>query len=303
MPQPADPLRTPLERLVAEVTRRVRDQQGRTLTFFDAYVLQLKERAAPLAQAPSWPAALARAAQGRSAEAARWLERELRRVAELVARRDQGRFVAYAERRRTATVPPPGDPVPGSDLTGPVLAMSQGVPDVLRWKGVPVFKTAFDFALYPMLFWELRPRTVLEIGTGQGGAALWMADLMDSLGLDGQVHTVDLKPPAHSHPRVRFLQGDCRRIAEVLPAAFLAEAPHPWLVIEDAHVNVAGVLAHLHPFLVAGDYLIVEDSAVKHDTLAAFHAAHPGAYAVDTRYTDFFGRNATCAPDSIIVRL
>ncbi len=36
---------------------------------------------------------------------------------------------------------------------------------------------------------------------------------------------------------------------------------------------------------------------------AAFPAEFAGAYKVDTRCTDFFGCNATCAVDSILVRV
>jgi cephalosporin hydroxylase len=106
----------------------------------------------------------------------------------------------------------------------------------------------------------------------------------------------------HPHEHVRFYRGDCQMPQTLFPAEVLAQAPRPWLVIEDAHQNVAEVLAFLHERLRSGDYLVVEDSDVKRAELAAFDAAHPGQYKVDTRYTDFFGRNATCANDSIFVR-
>jgi len=116
------------------------------------------------------------------------------------------------------------------------------------------------------------------------------------------VHSVDIRPPAAEHPRVQFYRGDCREPATLFPAEVVAQAPRPWLAIEDAHQNVPGVLAWLHERLAVGDYLVVEDSDVKRDVLAAFDAAHSRQYKVDTRYTDFFGRNATCANDSIFVR-
>ena len=62
------------------------------------------------------------------------------------------------------------------------------------------------------------------------------------------------------------------------------------------------VLEQFHSFLAPGDYLVVEDSDVKREALREFIAAHPGDYLVDTRFTDNFGRNATCAADSIFVR-
>ena len=45
-----------------------------------------------------------------------------------------------------------------------------------------------------------------------------------------------------------------------------------------------------------------EDSDVKRDVLRRFLAAYPDCYLVDTQYTDYFGRNATCANDSFLVR-
>ena len=58
----------------------------------------------------------------------------------------------------------------------------------------------------------------------------------------------------------------------------------------------------MHQYLSPGDYLVVEDSDVKREALRPFLAAHPGDYLVDTRFTDNFGRNATCAANSILVR-
>ena len=77
---------------------------------------------------------------------------------------------------------------------------------------------------------------------------------------------------------------------------------HPWLVVEDAHVNVLGVLRHLHQQMRSGDYLIVEDSAIKGEALVRFLAETRDAYRLDTHYADFFGRNATAARDSIFRR-
>ncbi|MEX0923027.1 MAG: hypothetical protein WDZ84_09635 [Rhodovibrionaceae bacterium] len=88
-----------------------------------------------------------------------------------------------------------------------------------------------------------------------------------------------------------------------MPAEALAALPHPWLAIEDAHENVAGVLGYLDGFMEAGDYLIVEDSEMKKRELAQIFSDSGFSYRVDSRYTDFFGRNATCAPDSILKKV
>ena len=164
-----------------------------------------------------------------------------------------------------------------------------------------LFKTVYDFSLYPMLLWALKPATIIELGSGTGASAVWLADVAAMSGLGSNVYSVDLTKPALQHDRVRFIEGDCLAIETVFDREFLSSAPHPWLLVEDAHVNVYGVLTHFHPHLRTGDYVIVEDSAEKQGEIRRFLAQAPG-YKVDTCYTDFFGRNATCAQDSILVR-
>jgi cephalosporin hydroxylase len=163
-------------------------------------------------------------------------------------------------------------------------------------------KNVFDFAMYPMLLAELRPRSVFEVGSGLGASALWFSDSMAACDIPGHVHSVDLVKVEMEHPRVTFHRGDCSDPARLFDPELLRSEPHPWLVVEDAHHNVAAVLHHLHGFLAPGDYLVVEDSDVKREALRTFLGAHPGDYLVDTKFTDYFGRNATCAADSIFVR-
>ena len=242
-----------------------------------------------------WLALIAHLEQGGDASDAHGPE-AVQRLEQLMARRSAGRFVDYATRRQGA------GHNGASDIGYFDLVMSQGVTACLQWKGLPLFKTVYDFSLYPMILWALRPRTVIELGSGAGASAVWLADMAGAFGLDAHVYSVDLQKPAVAHERVTFVEGDCEAIASVFDEAALRGAPHPWLLLEDAHVDVFGVLRYLHRFTRAGDYVIVEDSAGKQDELRRFIVRHPGAYAVDTHYTDFFGRNATCAEDSIFVR-
>ena len=209
---------------------------------------------------------------------------------------EQGRLVDYARRLEAGAHYTPRF---GMEFGSDVLLTAQGAPTMMQWRGMPLMKTVFDYALYPMLLAELKPRTIFEVGSGLGASAVWLADHVKLLGIGGHVHSVDIMPPALEHPGVTFHRGDCVLPDKLLPFHLLTREPHPWLVIEDAHHNVEAVLNHLHDFLAPGDYLVVEDSEVKHDVLQRFIAAHPGRYRVDTKYTDYFGRNATCAGDSI----
>ena len=208
-----------------------------------------------------------------------------------LARHAIGRYQDYFVRREMS----------GSELPQHVLVMSQGVPAVMHWRGIPLFKTVFDISLYMMMLWDLKPRTIIETGSANGGSALWLADLMASYGLDCHVYSVDLRKPELSHPNVTFLEGNCERIEDSLPRDLLERMPHPWLFLEDAHVNVAAVLEWIHTFARPGDYLVVEDttSAVKQAEIVPFIAAHQSEYRVDAYYADFFGYNACSSRDSI----
>ena len=221
----------------------------------------------------------------------------LRHLQLLLARRAQGRFVEYATRVKATGAHGP------SDVDYFTMVASQGAFDCLQWKGMPLFKTVYDFSLYPMMLWAIRPHTIVELGSGSGASAIWLADLTTMFGFESHVRSVDLRVPAVRHERVSFVEGDCEAIQTVFDAGFLETATHPWMLIEDAHVNVYGVLRHFHPYLEPGDYVVIEDSAGKEEEIGHFLQREPNCYKVDTYYTDFFGRNATCAQDSIFVRV
>ena len=227
------------------------------------------------------------------------LQWDLQRLRLFLDRWRQGRFVDYSQRERSGVHYHPRF---GTEFGVDVLLTCQGAPFLMHWRGIPLMKTVFDFAIYPALIAELRPRTIFEVGSGLGASALWFADSLQFCGVDGRVYSVDRAKPAVEHAGIRFFQGDCSDPERLFDPALLQSAPHPWLVVEDAHHNVGGVLEHFHRHLSAGDYLVVEDSDVKRETLRRFNAMHSGAYLVDTRFTDNFGRNATCAADSIFIR-
>ena len=184
--------------------------------------------------------------------------------------------------------------------TNTIIA-SQGVSASLSWRGMPLFKSVYDFAMYPMLLEELRPATIIELGAGSGASSVWLADVCQALAMDVSIYAVDLKPLHLKDSRVHFLQGDCSQIERTLPPDMLLKMKRPWMVIEDVHVNTRGILRHLADLSEPGDYLIVEDSRPKQAEIKGFDGESCHHFKIDTRYTDFFGRNVTTAFDSIFV--
>ncbi|MDA1277314.1 MAG: CmcI family methyltransferase, partial [Verrucomicrobia bacterium] len=117
---------------------------------------------------------------------------------------------------------PVGAPIPTAkrpwhtELSRESLLSIQDAIGDYTYRGVPLIKNPFDFALYSRLFWALKPRTIIEIGSNAGGSALWFGDLLNNFGIEGHVYSIDLiKVTGITHPRVTFIEGDGRKLLGV----------------------------------------------------------------------------------------
>jgi len=280
----------------AEMRTRIDREQAGLPSVFDSWFIRVVKQLIDFDPSRSWEESVRESTRSPQGQSLQW---DLARLRLFLDRWRQGRFVEFSQREKSQAHYHPRF---GTEFGAEVLLTCQGAPSLMRWRGLPLMKNVFDFAIYPAMIAELRPRTIVEIGSGSGASAAWFADNLALCGIDGRVHSVDVVKATIDHPRVCFYQGDCREPARLFDEDLLRSAPHPLLIVEDAHQNVGAVLDHMHQFLSAGDYLVVEDSDVKREALRAFLGAHPGNYLVDTKFTDNFGRNATCAADSILVR-
>ena len=68
----------------------------------------------------------------------------------------------------------------------------------------------------------IMPATIIEIGSLQGGAAVWMGDLLNTFSIDGRVISIDLRPPNPSYApsNVKFLRGDADDLEATLGSDF-----------------------------------------------------------------------------------
>jgi cephalosporin hydroxylase len=294
-----DALKACTLKFAKQLRTKVETEQGGLLSVFDSWFTRVVTHLTSFDASRSWEDSV-RAEALRAPAQAQSLQWDLMRLRLFLDRWAQGRFVEFAQRERSGVHYHPRF---GTEFGVDVLLTCQGATSLMRWRDLPLLKNAFDFAIYPMLLGELRPLSIFEVGSGLGASATWFADTLTALGVTARVNSVDLAKVQIEHASVTFHQGDCSNPESLFDLDVLRSAPHPWLVVEDAHHNVEAVLEHFHKFLVPGDYLVVEDSDVKREALRKFVGAHPSNYLVDTRFTDFFGRNATCAADSIFARV
>ena len=178
-----------------------------------------------------------------------------------------------------------------------------------KYRGVPMIKNPFDFAIYPLLLWDVKPRTIVEIGSKDGGSAIWFGDLMDNFGIDGHVYSLDVvRVTTASHKRVTFLEANGRELEKTLTEEFINSLPRPLLVIEDAdhtYETSSAVLKFFHSYLRGEEYIVIEHGIISdlnqdpttnsgpHRAIKEFIANNPGVYDSQSKYSDFFGYNYT----------
>jgi cephalosporin hydroxylase len=209
-----------------------------------------------------------------------------------VSLKSMGRFVNYLDRRAFF----------GRSANEYIRRTSQGTVQPIIWRGIPLLRTVWDFSLAPVMIQQVRPKTIIEIGTASGGSAVYYSDIQRLHDIKPNIVAVDISLPGVNADGVRFIQGDSRSISRALSDELLSELPHPWIVYEDSHVNIDGIFQYLHNYLQVGDYFCIEDVDAE-TQLFPFFQDHGDIYKVDTLFTDFFGYNNTCCPDQIFRRV
>lgn len=225
------------------------------------------------------------------------------------------RFVPFSSRELTCELPKQA-----------IKTISEGK-HYLSYRGLPLAKDPLDLSLYEMLLFEVKPRTIIELGAYSGASALWMADRLKSIEVETHIISLDIDlslvdPLAQQQSNVEFIEGDCNFIEDVFSEQRLAALPHPLIIIDDAHVNIEGVYEHFDAYaLRKGDYLIIEDTIPwipgtfgpdgggkewgdwKWEEIKRFFFEREDRYQVDRYYTDFFGYNATWNWNGFVKRL
>jgi FkbM family methyltransferase len=186
----------------------------------------------------------------------------------------------------------------------------------VQYKGVPYIKCPMDYTLYQMIVMDIQPDLIIEIGTLNGGGALYLADLLYLLG-KGEVHTINVHNEVYdqkvfNHNKIKFFNDGFENYDLNLTKGF-----EKILVIDDASHTYEDVLAALNKFnkIVTKDsYFIVEDGVVSFTGVADRFNGGPrkaineflqtnSDFVIDRNLCDFFGPNATFNPDGYLKKI
>ena len=177
-----------------------------------------------------------------------------------------------------------------------------------KWKGLTLMKDPMSLSIYQQLINDVKPNTIIEFGSYEGGSALWMQDICNSLGLETRIITFDIDEKNYKlhSSSITFEKLDTNNIEQYFLQNFdkLKNLPSPIIVIEDCHVNVQGICVEVDKILSSGDYLIIEDTldAVKHAEMLKFLES-TDRYIVDRHYCDFWGENFSWNLNSFLKKI
>lgn len=149
----------------------------------------------------------------------------------------------------------------------------------VRWLGQPILQNVLDLWTIQETIADLRPSLIIETGTNRGGSSLFYAHLLDLLGSDGRIVTIDIaKQHDLRHPRVTYLLGDSTSepIAAQVRAMVAAAAGPVFVVLDSDHArdHVSNELAIYAPLVTPGSYVMVQDGSI--DTMSYFKGDRPG---------------------------
>jgi cephalosporin hydroxylase len=170
-----------------------------------------------------------------------------------------------------------------------------GVWQQTTWMGVQTYKSPMDMWNYQEILVSLRPSVIIEFGTWHGGSALFFSSVMQQIDRPYVVVSVDITASriserTKSDPNIRLLtmssaSPEVRQSVKTLRQ----EYPGPAFAILDSDHSKQHVLAemvNLRDILVAGDYLVVEDSNINGHPVAKSFG--PGPYEAIQEYFRMF---------------
>ena len=205
------------------------------------------------------------------------------------------RFISFSERIEDIPASLPS----GRLFDGIPFASSQGIHSLIKWKGHSLFKASYDLILYWMIIQEIKPDVIIELGSGDGGSAIWLADVACALGINTHVYSYDINKAQLIHEKVTFIEVDLMQVNHSSRPPYWDCFSGKKLLIEDAHVNLTNILNVFDSILERDDYLIVEDSDNKQEIIRDFALKKEPRYRLDRFFLDFFGTNITSSKNSI----
>lgn len=181
-------------------------------------------------------------------------------------------------------------------------SFDQGFIEPMMWKGKPLHKTVYDFSILQLMIWELKPKTIIELGSGNGSSAEYMNDLCKIYNQSCKIISFDITNEERNQDSIDFYWADCFDVNTFQKhKEIFKQLEHPILFIEDSHINTFEVLTYFTKYLSVGDYIYVEDLVEEQDK--DVNKWYSTDFLVDRKYVDYFGVGNSCANYAIFKKV
>jgi len=142
--------------------------------------------------------------------------------------------------------------------------------DKNRYLGFQIKQCPFDMHVYHELVCRIRPRFIIQTGVAGGGSALFLATLLDLIGMDqssvviGIDVSLSTEAQALSHPRIRLVEGSSTSADTIREVESYLPNTGGMVSLDSDHSagHVMDELRVYRKFVEIGSYLVVEDTNI-----------------------------------------
>ncbi|WP_319470210.1 cephalosporin hydroxylase family protein [uncultured Pseudodesulfovibrio sp.] len=154
-------------------------------------------------------------------------------------------------------------------------SISSGYSYNFQWFGRPIIQYPQDIMAMQEIIWEVQPDIIIETGIAHGGTVLFYASLLQLLGGDRKLISIDIDIREHnrkeieSHPmfrNVELLEGsaiDEELVASVFEKAKGYENPLVVLDSNHTHEHVLREMELYSPLVKKDSYMVVFDTIIE----------------------------------------
>lgn len=159
-----------------------------------------------------------------------------------------------------------------------------------------------------LLIEEIRPATVFEFGTFEGGLTSYISDMAKLLGINLKITSFDIDGPNSKFsdpvPNASFEQLDAFHIWQYVTDHHeaLLNIEHPLVVIDDIGINTLELLRAFDVYMEPGDYFIACHTR-NSDSFHEMASWAEGRYKIDGYLCDIFGRNFIENPNGFLIKV
>jgi len=131
-----------------------------------------------------------------------------------------------------------------------------------EWKGIQILKMPTDLLNYSEVIQETKPDFIVEIGTKFGGSSLFFQDMLDLVGENGKVITIDIKEQVkNKDSRIEYIIGSSLDKDVIKKVTEMTSGKRTMLIIDGNHhrKHVKWELNKYRHIVSSGCYLVIED--------------------------------------------